>query len=147
MTTLSLRCLSFPTSFLRSFSHSVSRLCPFPTLQISPRNLSLSSAFGTSFGIYPTSIEFSVHLLIKVKYSILSSFYLLTLALFASILCFSSSIAVFNPFIFTRYFHLIHSICVFFFNPSSPLDFLSRQLTSCISLFISPSILRFHLGL
>ena len=50
--------------------------------------------------------------------------YLLTLALFAS----------FNSV----------NLC-FLFNSISPLDSLSRKLTFCLNLFISPSILRFHL--
>ena len=33
-----------------------------------------------------------------------------------------------------------------FFNPSSLLGFLSRKLTSCLSLFLSPSVLRSYLG-
>ena len=50
--------------------------------------------------------------------------YLLTLALFAS----------FNSL----------SLC-FLFNSISPLDSLSGKLTFCLNLFISPSILHFHL--
>ena len=59
---------------LNIFSHSASRLCPFPMLQRSPQSLLLSSAFGTSLGLwyicwsYPISIEFCIHLLlIKTK--------------------------------------------------------------------------------
>ena len=111
MTTLSWRCLSFPSSFLRSFSHSAFRLCPFTTLQYHPQNLLLSSAFGTSFGLTPPPLNSPYiffwsksNILFCLNCSIIYS-YLLALGLFASILCFSSSITVFNPFIFTRYFH------------------------------------------
>ena len=72
--------------------------------------------------------------------------YLLTLALFASILCFSSSITVFNPFLFTPYLSFSSFSLRFFFNLSSPSHYFSRKLTSYLSLFISPSVLRFHLG-
>ena len=97
----------------------------------------------------PIFIEFCVHLpLIKVKDSILPKLfncgYLLTLTL-ASILCFSSSITVFNPFLFTLYLSFNSLNLLFFFSPNSPLASLSRKLTSCLSLFISPSIVLFNL--
>ena len=75
---------------------------------------------------YPISIEFCVHLLLmKIEDSILSKLFsflmiFLTLALFASILCFSSSITVFKLFLFTLYLLLNSLNLHFFFNPSSP---------------------------
>ena len=48
--------LSFPRSFLKSFSHCPCSLCPFPMLQISPQNLLLSSVSGTSSGLTPISL-------------------------------------------------------------------------------------------
>ena len=53
--------------------------------------------------------------------------------------------AVFSSFLFTLYLSFNSLNLRFFFNPSSPLDFLSRKLPSCLSLFISSSILRFNL--
>ena len=70
---------------------------------------------------YPVSIEFCVHLLLLfcLNYSILR-WYLLTLALFASILCWCFSITVFNSFFSLYIFHLIHSICFFSSVPVLP---------------------------
>ena len=151
MTTLSWRCLPFPNSFLISFSRSASRLCPFPTLQISPQNFLLSSAFGTSLGLTSSPLN-SVYTFFWSKSNILLClncsilwWHHLPLALFASIRCFSSSITVFNRFLFTLYF-LFNSLTLrLFFNPSSPLTSLSIKSTSCLSFFISPSVLRFLL--
>ena len=106
---------------------------------------------------YPTPIEFCTHLLMtKIKYSILSELfifcYLLTSAIFPSIFCFSSSITVFNSFLFTLYLSFnslnlhVFFVCLFFFNSNYPLDSLSRKLTSWVSLFVCPSILCFHPG-
>ena len=83
-------------------------------------------------------------ILFCLNYSILC-WYLITLALvttsFASVPQSQFSIIFFSLYIF----HLIHSIFVFFFNPSSPLTSLFRKLTSFLSHFISPSIPCFHL--
>ena len=87
---------------------------------------------------YPHFIDFYINLcLIKIFCS-----YLLTKALLASALGFSSSITVFNPFLFTLYLlFYLH----FVLNVSSCLDSLSKKLTFFLSLFISSSILVFHL--
>ena len=99
MTNLCGRCLLFPSSFLISFSHSASQLCHFPTLQILPQSLLLSSGFVTSFSLTPSPLN-SAYVFFRPESKILfclncSIFclYLLILALFASILCFGSSIS------------------------------------------------------
>ena len=123
--------------------------------------LNITSKTFTFFSIwyinwsYLNSIEFCVHLfLIRIKDSkILFCLncsnlcsYLLTLALFASILCLSFPITAFNLFLSNLYLSFNSLNLWFFFNPSSPLDSLSRKLTTCLSLYISPLILCFHLS-
>ena len=76
--------------------------------------------------------------------SILCS-YLFTFVLFASILCFSSSITVFNPFL-TLYFSYSSFTFCFFFDLNSPFKSTVSKFTFSASFFISPSILCFHLG-
>ena len=119
MTTLSWRCLSFLSPFLIFFSESTSWLCPFPMFQRSPKNILFSSSIGTSFGLTPFPLNSAYisfwskpKILFCLNYSILC-WYRLPLALFASILCFSSWIIIFKLFFSLCIFHLIHSICVF----------------------------------
>ena len=155
--TLSWRCLSFFSSFVKVFSRSAAWLYSFTTLQISLQNILVSSAFVTSFGLTPPPLNSAyILLLIKINDSILSE-------LFDSLLISSYFITFFKQFWihflnhflgFTStlflslcIFDLVHSICFFFFFiSSSSLDSLSINLNSCNSLFISPSILRFYLG-
>ena len=144
--------------FLRTYDHSflkvfifsqhilkIFQLFSFSTvLQISPQTLLLSSAFGTSFSLNTPPLNFAYiffwsksKILFCLNCSVPCS-YLLILALFASILCFSSWII--SPFLFTLHlsFNLLN--LHFIFNPSFPLDSLSRNLISCLSLVISPTI-------
>ena len=130
MAILSWRCLSFPSSFLISFSHCAAQLCPFPTLQRSPQDLLLSSAFGISLGFTPSPLNsayifWSRSKIVFCLNCLILWWYLLTLALFASILCFRST--VFNPFLFTIYLSFISFNFRFFLNCSSLLTSFSRS--------------------
>lgn len=110
----------------------------FPNAQnITPQNILLSSVFGTAaFGLTPSPLNSGyiffwskLKILFYLNFSILCS-YLLNLALFANILCFSFSITVFNTFLFIMYFSFSTFKLRFVFNSISPLNFLSRKLTS-----------------
>ena len=71
LSTLSWRCLSFPSSLFISFDHSASQLCPFPTVQRSPQNLYFLKHLvhqlvlphlhwiGASIGLTPTPVFWS----------------------------------------------------------------------------------------
>ena len=114
----------YSLSLFRSFNHSAFLLCSFLTPQILPQNFVHSSAFSTSFDLIPlpfnsASIFFCSRSKIPfcLNCSILCS-YLFTFALFASILCFSSSVTVFNPFLLTLYISYSYFIFCFPFKVS-----------------------------
>ena len=123
MIILSWRCFSFSNSFFKSFSHSASRSCPFSTLQISHWNLLLSSSSGPFVQSYPSSLNSAYiffwsksNILFCLNCSILCSYQILLIfALFARILCFNSSITVFNPLLYFSLcsFHSVRSIYIF----------------------------------
>ena len=123
MTTLSWGCLSFPSSFLRSFSHSAFPLCSSPILQTSKYHPKIFYFLQHLYIIwfYPTSIELwsKSKILFCLNCSILCS-YLLTKhslqASFASILHLQFSVLLFLICIF----HLIYLICVFSSIPVLP---------------------------
>ena len=113
-------------SLFRSFWHSTSLLCSFLIPQILLQNFVHSSAFSTPFNLLPVpfySVSIFFWLRSKITLclncSILCS-YILNFALFPSMLCFNSSITVFNPFFLTLYFSYSSFIFFFFFNPNSP---------------------------
>ena len=145
MTTLSWRCLSLTSSFLIPFSHSASWLWPF-----TPKSSTFFSIWYLTWS-YPISIEFCVHLLLmKIKDSILSKlFNSLLISSYFSTFCKDPLLQLlsqsFNLFLCTLYLSFNFFNLHFFFNVSSSLTSLSTKLTSCLSLFISSSILRFHL--
>ena len=125
---------------------------PFHDAPISPPKSFTFFSIWYIIWSYPTSTEFSVHLLlIKVKYSVLSElFNYLFISSYFRTFCKHPSLQFLNHSFQPFYFHSVFSLnslnLRFFFNPSSPLDFLYRKLTSSLSLFISPLILHFHLG-
>ena len=73
--------------------------------------------------------------------------YLFTFSVFTSILCFSSSITVFNPFLLILFFSYSSFIFCFFCDPKFLFKSLVNKFTSYRNFFISPSVMRVHQGL
>ena len=146
MATFSWRCLSFPTSFLISLNHSafgyaLSRRSKYhPKIFYFLQHLVPHLVLPCLDWILRTSSSSST--LSKLFNSLLVSSYFSTFCKHTLLLLLNQSsqlyIAVFSLYMF----HLIHSICFFFFNLSSSLTSFSREFTSILSLFISPSTLR-----
>ena len=143
--TLVIYCLSFQIiqPFCLSvmlFSDITPKLCVFFCIWYIIRSDPIPFRFNSVYIFWLRS-----KILFCLNFSILCS-YLFTFALFASILCFISSVTVFNPFFLTIYFSYSSFIFCFFFDPNFPFKSLVNNFASCLSFFISPSILFFYLG-
>ena len=145
------RCLLLISSF-SCFNQFAVLLCSFLTLQISPQNFLLSSAFRTSVDLsalplnsvyifFQSTLETLLYLNCVTRCS-----YLFCFAFFAKILCLSSSITAFIPFLLTLYLSSRPFNFRFFLLPNSPFDSLYSVFTSCFKFLISFSMKCFNHG-
>ena len=139
-------------NIFQSFCFSVMLFCNTPN--IVPKSLTFFSIWYITWSLYLspsplTSVYIFSWLKSKIPFCLNCSIFLLIsyyCSTCCNILCFSSSITVFRPSLLTLYLSFNSLNLRFLFNPSSVLIFLSIKLTSCLSLFICSSMLRFHLG-
>ena len=123
--------------------------CSFVTSQIQLQDFVHSFAFGTSFYLIPFLFNSGqIFFWSRSKNPVLSKlFNALLISFHFCAFCQHPLFQFFNhSFFLTLYFSYSSFIFCFFFDPNSPFKSLVNKFKSCLSFFISPSILLFHLG-